>query len=162
MNAPQPSWPTTLPLSKIVKGNNPRRFFDPKKHEEMVASMRLRGVLQPPLLRPAPGLDDIFELVAGERRYRAALEAFGANGEIPVIIRNMTDTQALEAAIDENENRDDASETEQADAAVRHLAACHGDRAETAARLAWSRAKLDRRLALAELCDAAKIGRAHV
>lgn len=156
MNAPQPSWPTTLPLSKIVKGNNPRRFFDPKKHEEMVASMRLRGVLQPPLLRPAPGLDDIFELVAGERRYRAALEAFGANGEIPVIIRNMTDTQALEAAIDENENRDDASETEQADAAVRHLAACHGDRAETAARLAWSRAKLDRRLALAELCDAAK------
>ncbi|MGD9811752.1 MAG: chromosome partitioning protein ParB, partial [Sphingobium sp.] len=73
-----------------------------------------------------------------------------------VIIREMTDQEALEAAIDENDNRDDASETEQADAAVRHLAACQGDRAETARRLGWSRAKLDRRLALAELSDTVK------
>lgn len=157
MNAPQPSWPTTLPLSKIVKGNNPRRYFDQTKHAEMVTSMRMRGLLQPPLLRPVAGAADTFELVAGERRYRAALEVYGSNGEIPVIIREMTDQEALEAAIDENDNRDDASETEQADAAVRHLAACQNDRAETARRLGWSRAKLDRRLALADLSETVKL-----
>lgn len=157
MHTPQSSYPTTLPLSKIVKGNNPRRYFDRNKHAEMVASIRLRGILQPPLLRPAPDADDIFALVAGERRYRAALEVLGPDGEIPVIIREMTDQEALEAAIDENDNRDDASETEQADAAVRHLAACQNDRAEAARRLGWSRAKLDRRLALAELSDAVKL-----
>nr|WP_150293704.1 PRTRC system ParB family protein [Sphingobium estronivorans] len=156
MNAPQPTWPTTLPLSKIVKGKNPRRFFDPKKHEEMVISIGLRGVLQPPLLRPAPDGADAFELVAGERRYNASLEVYGPDGRIPVIVREMTDQEALEAAIAENDDRDDPSETEQADAAVRYLAACQGDRAEAARRLGWSRAKLDRRLALAELCDAAK------
>ncbi|HEX7854989.1 MAG TPA: PRTRC system ParB family protein [Sphingobium sp.] len=140
----------------IIKGDNPRRYFDRKKHEELVASLRLRGMLQPILLRPAPNAESIYAIVAGERRYRAALEAFGPDSEVPVTIRDMTDQEALEAAIDENDNRDDASETEQADAAVRHLAACQNDRAETARRLGWSRAKLDRRLALANLSEAVK------
>ncbi|MCV5335237.1 ParB N-terminal domain-containing protein, partial [Escherichia coli] len=78
-------------------------------------SFRLRGMLQPMLLRPAAGGDDTYVVVAGGRRYRAALEAFGPEGEVPVVIREMTDQEALEAAIDENDNRDDASETEQAD-----------------------------------------------
>lgn len=153
MNTPQPGRATTLPLSMITKGDNPRRYFDRKKHDELVASIRLRGILQPILLRPK---GDIYAIVAGERRYRAALEAFGPDGDVPVIIRDMTDQEALEAAIAENDDRDDPSETEQADAAVRHLAACHGDRAEAARRLGWSRAKLDRRLALAELSEAVK------
>jgi hypothetical protein len=68
----------------------------------------------------------------------------------------MTDQEALDAAIAENDDRDDPSETEQADAAVRYLAACQGDRAEAARRLGWSRAKLDRRLALADLSDTVK------
>lgn len=152
-----PSHATMLPLSKIRLGYNPRRYFDPRKHDELVASFRLRGVIQPMLLRPAKDVDNIFEVVAGGRRYRAGLEAFGPDGEVPVVIREMTDQEALEAAIDENDVRDDASETEQADAAVRALAACHGDRAEAALRLGWSRTRLDRRLALAELCDAVKL-----
>jgi len=154
VNAPPSSHLTTLPLFRITKGDNPRRYFDQKKHAEMVASMRLRGVIQPILLRPKDGLHVI---VAGERRYRAALEAFGAEFEMPVLIREMTDQEALEAAIDENDTRDDASETEQADAAVRVLAACRNDRAEAAGRLGWSRTKLDRRLALAELSAAVKL-----
>nr|WP_210766560.1 PRTRC system ParB family protein [Caenibius tardaugens] len=153
MTSLQPSYPSTLPLASIVKGDNPRRYFDRKKHEEMVASIRQRGILQPILLRPK---DDVYAIVAGERRYRAGLEVYGLDGEVPVIIRVMTDQEALDAAIAENDDRDDPSETEQADAAVRYLAACNGDRAEAARRLAWSRAKLDRRLALAELTDAAK------
>lgn len=108
------------------------------------------------LVRPAQADSDGYVLVAGGRRYRAAQEAFGADGEVPVIIREMTDQEALEAAIDENDCRDDASETEQADAAVRVLAACQGDRAEAARRLAWSPTKLDRRLALAGLSESVK------
>lgn len=157
MNTPKPSRTASLPLSLITPGYNPRRYFDRSKHEELVASMRLRGVLQPMLVRPIGHSDDAFEIVAGGRRYRAALEAFGAEGQVPVIIREMTDQEALEAAIDENDVRDDASETEQADAAVRVLAACHDDRAEAARRLGWSKAKLDRRLALANLSETVKL-----
>jgi len=149
----------TLPLSRIIPGYNPRRYFDRRKHEELVASLRLRGMLQPILARPNPGHDaaDTYLIVAGGRRYRAALKAFGAEGEVPVIIREMTDQEALEAAIDENDVRDDASETEQADAALRVLAACQDDRAEAARRLGWSKAKFDRRLALANLSDTVKL-----
>jgi len=145
----------TLPLSLIQPGGNPRRFFNPAKHEELVASIRLRGLLQPLLVRPAPDGDN-YLLVAGGRRYRAALEVYGAEGLVPVISREMTDQEALEAAIDENDVREDASETEQADAALRILAACQDDRAEAARRLGWSTFKLDRRLALAGLSDAVK------
>ncbi|MBI0533000.1 PRTRC system ParB family protein [Sphingomonas sp. TX0522] len=156
MTALSSTAPTTVALASITKGDNPRRYFDRRKHEDLVASIRLRGVLQPILLRPAPNDPDRFAIVAGERRYRAALEAFGDGGEIPAVVREMTDQEALEAAIDENDVRDDASETEQADAAVRHLAACNGDHAEAARRLGWSKGKLDRRLALANLSSMVK------
>lgn len=157
VTAPQPTGTTMVPLARIAIGYNPRRYFDSKKHDELVASLRLRGMLQPILVRPADDGKDRYIIVAGGRRYRAALEAFGADGEAPVIIREMTDQEALEAAIDENDIRDDASETEQADAAVRVLAACQNDRGEAGRRLGWSRAKLDRRLALANLSDAVKL-----
>lgn len=150
MDATDPPETTVLSLSRITSGDNPRRYFDRAKHEEMVASLKLRGMLQPILLRPKPE-GEAYAIVAGERRFRAALEAFGPEGVVPVIIREMTDQEALEAAIDENDVRDDASETEQADAAVRVMAACGGDRAEAAGRLGWSLAKLDRRLALSNL-----------
>ncbi|MGW8134199.1 PRTRC system ParB family protein [Sphingomonas zeae] len=146
-----------LALSSMRPGANPRRYFDEKTHAEMVASLKLRGMLQPILLRPDPTEDGAYQIVAGGRRHRAALEAFGADGVVPVRILAMTDNEALEAAIDENDIRDDASETEQADAAVRILSACQGDRAEAARRLAWSPAKLDRRLALANLAEPVKI-----
>ena len=73
MSTPEPSC-ATLPLSRIVKGDNPRRYFDRKKHDDLVASIRIRGILQPILVRPAPSSDDSYAIVAGERRYRAALE----------------------------------------------------------------------------------------
>lgn len=147
----------SISLAKIEPGNNPRRYFDKVKHDELVASLKLRGMLQPILLRPAADADDAFILVAGGRRYRAAIEAFGPDADVPVIVRDMTDQEALEAAIDENDTRDDASETEQADAALRVLAACGNDKAEAAKRLGWSATKLDRRLALAHLSEPVKV-----
>lgn len=148
---------TTMSLARIRQGDNPRRYFNQEKHAELVASIRLRGIIQPLLIRPVPDAEGDYSIVAGGRRYKAAAEALGSDADVPVLIREMTDEEALEAAIDENDNREDASETEQADAAVRVLAACQGDRAEAARRLAWSPAKLDRRLALANLADPVKI-----
>lgn len=156
MTASHPAGTAMVPLARIAVGYNPRRYFDRKKHDELVASLRLRGMLQPMLVRPTADLPEHFTIVAGGRRFRAAMEAFGEDGEVPVLIREMTDQEALDAAIAENDDRDDPSETEQADAAVRYLAACQGDRAEAARRLGWSRAKLDRRLALADLSDTVK------
>jgi ParB/RepB/Spo0J family partition protein len=148
---------TMLVLSRINPGANPRRYFDPKKHAEMVDSLKLRGLLQPILVRPDPADSEAYQIVAGGRRHKAAVEAFGPDGIVPVRILVMSDSEALEAAIDENDIRDDASETEQADAAVRVLTACQDDRAEASRRLGWSRAKLDRRLALANLAEPVKV-----
>ncbi|KQN09845.1 chromosome partitioning protein ParB [Sphingobium sp. Leaf26] len=148
---------TTMSLARIRQGDNPRRYFDQKTHDELVASIRLRGIIQPLLIRPVPDAEGEYSIVAGGRRHKAAAEALGHDADVPVLIREMTDQEALEAAIDENDNREDASETEQADAAVRVLAACQGDRAEAARRLAWSPSKLDRRLALANLAEAVKV-----
>ncbi len=148
---------TMLALSRINPGANPRRYFDPKKHAEMVDSLKLRGLLQPILVRADPTDGEAYQIVAGGRRHKAAVEAFGPDGVVPVRILVMTDSEALEAAIDENDIRDDASETEQADAAVRVLTACQEDRAEAARRLGWSRTKLDRRLALANLTEPVKV-----
>ena len=145
-----------LELASIKPGANPRRYFDQKKHAEMVDSLKLRGMLQPILVRRDPAQVDSYLIVAGGRRHKAALDAFGAEGVVPVRILDLTDSEALEAAIDENDVRDDASETEQADAAVRILDACQGDRAEAARRLGWSPSKLDRRLALANLAEPVK------
>lgn len=157
MTTPHPIGATMVPLSRIIPGYNPRRYFDRTKHDELVQSLRLRGMLQPMLVRPAPDQDGCYAIVAGGRRYKAAVEAFGSEAEAPVFVREMTDQEALDAAIAENDDRDDPSETEQADAAVRYLAACQGDRSEAARRLGWSRAKLDRRLALANLSDTVKL-----
>lgn len=151
-----PTSVTMLALPSIKAGANPRRYFDKKKHIEMVDSLRLRGMLQPILVRPDPADGESYLIVAGGRRHKAALEVFGPEGIVPVRIMVMTDSEALEAAIDENDVRDDASETEQADAAVRIVSACHGDRAEAVRRLGWSASKLDRRLALANLAEPVK------
>lgn len=149
--------PTTaiVPLSKICLGNNPRRYFDQKEHDELVASLRLQGWLQPMLVQPTE--EGGYSVVAGGRRYRAAIEAFGEDAEVPVFVREFSDQDALPAAITENDSRADPSETEQADAAARVLSACEGDRAEAARRLGWSATKLDRRLALAHLTEPVKI-----
>ena len=90
---------TTLPLSRIRKGDNPRRYFDRRKHDELVVSVRRRGVLQPILLRPTNDPDESYAIVAGERRYRAALEVFGTEGRVPVVIREMTDQEAFLAVL---------------------------------------------------------------
>lgn len=139
---------SVLPLSRIFikPGHNPRGFFDPKAHSELVESIREQGVLQSILVRPAG--DGTYWVVAGECRHRAAMEAHGPDFLMPVLIRHMTDEEAAIFAMVENTNRQNMSPTEEAMGANKILIRCKGDRDEAARQLGWSRSTLDKRLAL--------------
>jgi ParB family transcriptional regulator, chromosome partitioning protein len=97
---------------------NPRRTFDEAKLYELAASIRTQGVLSPLLVRPLP--EQGFEIVAGARRYRAAQMAEAAT--VPVRIVNLTDAEAMEAALVENLIRADVHPMEEATGFARLLA----------------------------------------
>ena len=101
-----------LPVEFII-GNraNPRRTFNEDQLEELTSSIREKGVMQPLLVRPSED-PNIFELIAGERRWRAAQKA-GLH-EVPVIVREVDDKEALELAIIENVQRADLNPLEEA------------------------------------------------
>ena len=104
--------PATLPIDKIrAAPGQPRKVFDPAAIAELAASIAEKGVLQPLLVRP---VGDEFEIVAGERRYRAAKEA-GLEA-VPVVVRELDDQAALEIAIVENLQREDLNPVEEAKA----------------------------------------------
>lgn len=101
-----------LPVEFIIASpNNPRRHFAPEDLEDLTNSIREKGVMQPLLVRPSPVEPDQYELVAGERRWRAAQRA-GLH-EVPVIIREVDDREALELAIIENVQRADLNSIEE-------------------------------------------------
>ncbi len=90
---------------------NPRKTFDDAAHKELVSSIKTHGLLQPILVRPING-GSKYEIVAGERRYRAAKEA--GLPEVHVIVRKLTDMQAREIQIVENLQRKDVHALEEA------------------------------------------------
>jgi ParB family chromosome partitioning protein len=91
---------------------NPRRSFDEAELDNLTASIKEKGIIQPILARPAPGLADAYEIIAGERRWRAAQRA-GLH-EVPIISVEADDQQALELAIIENVQRSDLNALEEA------------------------------------------------
>ncbi|GGJ88551.1 ParB/RepB/Spo0J family partition protein [Deinococcus aquiradiocola] len=100
----------TLGIDRIVQaGYQPRQVFAPEALAELAQSIRDKGVLQPLLVRPR---GDSFEIVAGERRWRAA--GLAGLTELPVIIRDLSDREALEIAIVENLQREDLGPLEEA------------------------------------------------
>lgn len=101
-----------LPVDFIIANRaNPRRSFDPEQLEELTNSIREKGVMSPLLVRPTQD-PNVFELIAGERRWRAAQKA-GLH-EVPVIVREVDDKEALELAIIENVQRADLNPLEEA------------------------------------------------
>lgn len=145
---------STLKIGSIKPTRyNPRRHWDENEYQELRASVRQSGILQPILVRP---LDDGYEVVAGSRRYKAALEEFGVDAEIPVLIKEMDDDEAAAAAMLENVIRANMSPAEEAEAAAKVLAFCDGNRDEAANRLGWTRSTLDRRLALMNASQAVR------
>jgi len=104
---------TTLPISKLhANPDQPRRSFDQEAIEELAESIKEYGVIQPILVTPKG--EDGYEIVAGERRYRASKLA--GMTEVPVIIRSMTDQNQLEVSLIENIQRRDLNSVETATA----------------------------------------------
>ena len=102
-----------IPVEKIFPNpDQPRRHFTKERLDDLAASIREKGVIQPLILRQNPRDDDTYEIVAGERRWRAAQQA--QLHEVPAIIREYNDTEALEVAIIENIQRADLNAIEEA------------------------------------------------
>ena len=104
---------TTLPLSEIEPDKEqPRKKFDDEALAELASSIAEHGVLQPIVVRPAPSAAGRYRIIAGERRWRAARMA--GLTEVPVVIREVTDEQAMELALIENLQREDLDPVEEA------------------------------------------------
>lgn len=102
-----------VPIEQIVPNpDQPRRTFTPDQLDELANSIRTKGVIQPLIVRVNPKNEDQYEIVAGERRWRAAQMA--QLHELPVLVREFDDTEVLEVAIIENIQRADLNPIEEA------------------------------------------------
>ena len=104
-----------IAIDRIVPNpKQPRRTFVEAELEELAESIRTKGVIQPILVRPDPAQPEMFEIIAGERRWRAARRA--GLSVIPAVVRAMDDREMLEIAIIENVQRSDLNAVEEAEA----------------------------------------------
>jgi len=109
---------TSLPVDKIQRGRfQPRRNFDPESLQELADSIAAQGVVQPIVVRPIG--DESYEIIAGERRWRATQQA--GLSDIPVVVRDVTDQEAMAMGLIENIQRDDLNPLEEAEALHRLL-----------------------------------------
>lgn len=141
-----------LPLELICTGSKqPRRMFDEVALEALAASLRARGVLQPVLVRPVVG--GTYELVAGERRWRAAQLA--GLERIPALVRARDDSEALEAALIENMAREDLNPIEEARACAALVEELGLTREDVGLRVGRSRVAVSNLIRLLDLPDEA-------
>ena len=109
---PSRSGTRTIPIEEIhPSAAQPRTHFDDARLDELAASIRAQGIIQPLILRARPGSTG-YELIAGERRWRAAQRA-GLH-EVPAVVRDVAPTQAFEMALVENLQREDLNPLEEA------------------------------------------------
>ncbi len=102
----------SMPVDRLEPGPfQPRTSFDPASLAELVGSIQARGILQPLLARPHPERADHFQIIAGERRWRAAQQA-GLH-EVPVLLRDLSDADAMAASLVENLQRQDLNPIEE-------------------------------------------------
>lgn len=108
-----------VPLKQIhIAATQPRRYFDPKALSELADSIKQHGILQPLLVRPRARTG--YELVAGERRYRAAKEC--GLKDVPVVIRELSNEAAFQLALIENLQREDLNPVEETEGILHLLA----------------------------------------
>ena len=124
----------------------PRRTFDEAKIEELAASIRNQGIIQPLVVRPK---SDGFELIAGERRWRAAMKV--GLGRVPVVVREASDHEALQLALVENLQREDLNPIEEAGGYRRLQEEFHWSQEEMAERVGKSRPAIANSLRLLAL-----------
>jgi ParB family chromosome partitioning protein len=141
-----------IPVDLVVPNpKQPRRSFDEAALEALAGSLRERGVLQPVLVRPVAG--GTYEIVAGERRWRAALIA--GLETIPALVRERDDAQALEAALVENMAREDLNPVEEARACAALVEELGLTREVVGLRVGRSRVAVSNLLRLLDLPDEA-------
>ncbi len=110
---------STLDIDAIVlPAQQPRRYFDPEKLAFLVESVKTHGIIEPLLVRPLDSGN--YELVAGERRYRAAKE-IGLT-EVPIVVRELSSDEALQLALIENLQREDLNPVEETEGILQLLA----------------------------------------
>ncbi len=147
-----PRNPRSVPVELLHPGRyQPRRHFDAESQQALVESIRAQGILQPLLVRRHPEQEGHYEIVAGERRWRAAQAA--QLHEVPVLLRELADREALEIALVENVQRQDLNPLEEADGYRRLLDEFHHTQEDLARAVGKSRshiANLLRLLALPE------------
>ena len=131
----------------------PRQIFDPERLEELATSIKSQGVIQPLLVREASeGVKTRYEIVAGERRWRAAQRA--RLHEVPVIIRQLSNLDAAEVALLENIQREDLSIFEEAEGYRRLIMQFNYTQSEVADRVGKSRAHVANALRLLVMPEA--------
>lgn len=110
---------TTVPIDQIqLPFKQPRRYFDPHKLAQLVESVKQHGILEPIIVRLID--NEKYELVAGERRIKAAREA--GLVEVPIVLHELDDMQALQVALMENLQREDLNPVEETEAILDLLA----------------------------------------
>lgn len=145
--------PTVLPIEYVTRGQfQPRREFDPEKLQELADSIAAQGVIQPVVVRQISA--DKYELIAGERRWRASQLA--NKHEIPVVIKEYTDEQAMAVALIENIQRDDLNPLEEAQALFRLSEEFSLTHQQIAGAVGKSRTTVTNLLRLLELDDGVK------
>jgi ParB family transcriptional regulator, chromosome partitioning protein len=144
-----------VPIDMIqANPRNPRRLFREEDLEDLTQSIRQRGLIQPVVVRPQPGGGNGFELIAGERRWRAAQRA-GVH-EIPVIIQDVSDREAMEIAIIENVQRQDLNALEEAFGYDQLIADFNYTQADLASVIGKSRSHVANTLRLLKLPEQVK------
>jgi len=133
---------------------NPRRSFAAAELDELAASLRERGIIQPIVVRPLRGVPDNYEIIAGERRWRAAQRA-GLH-EVPVVVIEATDAEALQLAIIENVQRADLNALEEAEGYRALMEEFHDSQEDIARIVGKSRSYIANTLRLLKLPDAVK------
>lgn len=137
-----------LPLDEIIPNKDqPRKTFDEESLRELADSILQHGVLQPLLVRPLPGGG--YQLVAGERRYRASRIA--GLKEVPVVVKELTDTETMEIAIIENLQREDLNPIEEAEGLQALIDRCGFTQEDVAASIGRSRPAIANSLRLLKL-----------
>lgn len=139
---------STLPINDIIPNKDqPRKTFDEAALEELADSIRQHGVLQPLLVRPLT--TGGYQLVAGERRWRASRMA--ELKEVPVIVKELDDTEAMQIAIIENLQREDLNPIEEAEGLQALIDKCGFTQEEAAASVGKSRPAITNSLRLLRL-----------
>lgn len=144
-----------IELNRLFPGKyQPRRTFKPEELSDLIASIQTKGVLQPLLVRLRPGSSDTYEIIAGERRWRASKEA--GIREVPVIIKDFSDKETLEVALIENLQRQDLNPLEEAQGYHRLLQEFHHTQEELASVVGKSRSHVANMMRLLDLPDSVK------